>query len=401
MVSNFKTSGIDLDNTFANRAWFQKTNTLFSWGNDSGDGTTIARSSPVQLSSSLAWKSISQGGGAAETKFAISTAGSLWSWGDGRLGSLGLNTTTFRSSPTQVGSLTNWNTVAAGLTGTAAIKTDGTLWTWGFNTSNSGLQLGLNDGIDRSSPVQVGALTNWSKVSVGARGQMSAIKTNGTLWTWGHNPRGSLGLNDTISRSSPVQVGALTDWSSVISTGFFWNNISIPAAATQAHTIAIKTNGTLWRWGESTSSPVQVGTDTNWKTTDAPRHAQATANGFPSGGLLLQPWFGIKTNGTLWLLSGGGNYGMLGLNDTISRSSPIQIGSLANWSDIASTTGDMLNPSVLALKSDGTLWSWGVGKNLGLNDTIARSSPVQVGTLTNWKTITTGPLAIVENNSFI
>ena len=95
---------------------------------------------------------------------------------------------------------------------TAAIKTDGTLWTWGQN--NYG-QLGTNDLVHRSSPVQVGAATTWSLVSAGSY-SIAAIKTDGTLWSWGlNNYNGQLGTNDTANRSSPVQVGSGTTWSQV------------------------------------------------------------------------------------------------------------------------------------------------------------------------------------------
>ena len=92
-----------------------------------------------------------------------------------------------------------------------AIKTDGTLWAWGYNSIG---QLGLNDRVHRSSPTQIGTLTNWNLVNtrmyVGV-----AIKTNGTLWLWGNNDYGQLGLNTGgpyIHRSSPVQVGLETTW---------------------------------------------------------------------------------------------------------------------------------------------------------------------------------------------
>jgi alpha-tubulin suppressor-like RCC1 family protein len=85
------------------------------------------------------------------------------------------------------------------------------LYTFGLN--NSG-QLGLGNTTNRSSPVQVGALTTWLSLAAGY-GHTAAIKTDGTLWTFGRNTYGQLGLGDTTTRSSPVQVGALTTWLSV------------------------------------------------------------------------------------------------------------------------------------------------------------------------------------------
>ena len=95
-----------------------------------------------------------------------------------------------------------------------AIKTDGTLWSWGHNSYGQ-LGIGIAGSYQgRSSPVQIGALTTWSKIAAGQR-HSTAIKTDGTVWTWGWNEHGQLGLGDTTDRSSPVQVGSLTNWETI------------------------------------------------------------------------------------------------------------------------------------------------------------------------------------------
>jgi len=137
----------------------------------------------------------------------------LWTWGDGSSqGILGLNDTVRRSSPVQVGTGTDWSVLSGDSQFGAAIKTNGTLWTWGRGDSG---QLGLNDGgVTRSSPTQVGAGTDWSKLNGGVGfAMMAAIKTNGTLWTWGTNAHGILGHSDNpgAPKSSPTQVGTGTD----------------------------------------------------------------------------------------------------------------------------------------------------------------------------------------------
>ena len=162
------------------------------------------------------------------------TVPGLWTWGGNGFGALGLNNTTNQSSPVQVGTLTNWRSVPAGNGYSAAVKSDGTLWSWGYNAAGP---LGLGNTTSRSSPVQVGTLATWRLVSTGSRGDphTAAIRTNGTLWIWGYNAYGQLGLGDASNRSSPVQIGTLTNWKSV-GCGF-------------DHTAAIKTDGTLWSWG--------------------------------------------------------------------------------------------------------------------------------------------------------
>jgi alpha-tubulin suppressor-like RCC1 family protein len=238
--------------------------TLWLWGYGKygalGDNTTINRSSPVQtISSGTNWKQVAVNLVSA----AIKTDGTLWLWGYGGQGTLGNGIAINRSSPVQTASLgTNWKQVSVGGGNAGAIKTDGTLWMWGSGSTG---RLGNNCTINRSSPVQtVSSGNNWKQVSVGGS-QTAAIKTDGTLWMWGTGSFGRLGDNSAINKSSPVQtVSSGTNWKQVGSGSFL--------------TAAIKTDGTLWTWGyngqgclgdNSTitrSSPVQtVSSGTNWK----------------------------------------------------------------------------------------------------------------------------------------
>ena len=175
-------------------------------------------------------------------------------------GQLGHGNTTVRSSPVQVGSLTTWSKVACGRYATVAIKTDGTAWAWGEN--NYGM-LGDGSNTNRSSPVQIGSLTTWANVACG-RWHTALVKTDGTLWGCGHNGSGQLGQGDSTHRSSPVQVGSLTNW-------------SIPTAGTIGQTTwVLKTDNTIWGIGNNgsghlgdgtdanRSSPVQFGSDAAW-----------------------------------------------------------------------------------------------------------------------------------------
>jgi len=289
----------------------------------------------------------------------------LWLWGRNNFGQLGFNDIVDRSSPVQVGSGTNWNLVSIGSYNTMATKTDGTLWTWGYNIRG---QLGLGDTVYRSSPVQVGSGTNWNLVNIGEYSTI-ATKTNGTLWTWGGNIRGQLGFNDIVHRSSPVQVGSGTNW----------NLVSI---GTSYNTIATKTDGTLWTWGSNQrgqlgfndivdrSSPVQVGSGTNWNLVSIGAYNTIAT----------------KTDGTLWIW-GYNNNGQLGLGNIVDRSSPVQVGSGTTWSEVSIGVYN-----TIATKTDGTLWIWGRNDHgqLGLNDRVYRSSPVQVGSGTTWSKVSIG-----------
>ncbi len=115
--------------------------------------------------------------------------GTLWSWGrhdDGRLG----EERNFweRLSPNQIGTDTDWASVAAGSDHSVAIKTDGTLWTWGDNEHG---ELGDGTTIDRPEPVQIGD-DAWKQVS-GGWDFTVGIRADGTLWAWGQNNYGQLG----------------------------------------------------------------------------------------------------------------------------------------------------------------------------------------------------------------
>ena len=118
------------------------------------------------------------------------TSGALFTCGRNSYGSLGLGDKILRSTPVQVGALTNWKQTASHQTLAGAVKTDGTLWTFGYNYFG---QLGQGDTTSvYSSPTQVGNLTNWKQLSTGFY-HMVGVKTDGTMWSWGYNVYGQLG----------------------------------------------------------------------------------------------------------------------------------------------------------------------------------------------------------------
>jgi alpha-tubulin suppressor-like RCC1 family protein len=182
-------------------------NTLWGWGNRSlaWSSATAYASTPVQLGSDT-WESISGGYNFA---MALIADGSLYGWGTNNLGQLGLGDTTTRTSPAIVGAIGAWRAVACGRDHVLAIANNGTLWSWG---SNSNGQLGISvSGGSRSSPVQIGTSTTWQFVSASEYTSL-AVRADGTLWTWGNNTSGGLGLGDILPRSSPTQVGTNINW---------------------------------------------------------------------------------------------------------------------------------------------------------------------------------------------
>jgi len=299
--------------------------------------------------------------GLITSDFPGSQLSNLWGWGENFFGQLGTNDAIARSSPVQIGEAYLWSNATSGAAHTLLLKGKSptkTLWAMGRNFRGN---LGLNDIINRSSPTQIGT-GNWSSISIGYYFS-AGIKTDGTLWTWGYGNYGALGLNSITDRSSPTQVGTMTNWAQIKTAAY--------------NLYAIKTDGTAWAWGpgyaignNSTidrSSPVQIGALTNWlKFSESP-----CDTAYPAA---------IKTDGTLWVW-GSNSLGELGLNNKINRSSPVQIGT-GTWNTISTSRNSV------GIKTDGTLWTWGWNNteygSLGLNDSIQRSSPVQVGVETTW-----------------
>jgi alpha-tubulin suppressor-like RCC1 family protein len=344
---------------------------LFTWGYDTyGAGATNSRperSSPAQVgSSNSGWNYVYQNDIGSLTNFYSKLDGSLWSAGYNSDGNLGVNDRTTRSSPVQVGTDTTWST--SGVIGRFTpkfLKTDGTLWAWGRNHHG---QLGLNqtDTLKLSSPAQIPGTTWSSFAGIGYR--TLALKTDGTFWSWGYNEYGQTGSNDRVYRSSPTQVGTETTWAKLPVSG--GENASAASAL-------IKTDGTMWIWGMNHFSG-KLGLN-QYGATGGQRSSPAQLPGTTWSNIACgqKTTMATKTDGTLWMM-GYNDVGNLGLNDVVFRSSPTQIPGtnwhLTNFRTMTNSEG------ALAMKQDGTLWAWGnsTSGQFGLNSNTKLSSPTQV-----------------------
>jgi alpha-tubulin suppressor-like RCC1 family protein len=348
---------------------------LYSWGRNDygqvGNNTTQAwpggTSSPAQLPGNQ-WSSTSVG---RLRKFSIKSDKTLWSWGHNGFGELGLNDLMDRSSPVQVGLDETWDIVSCGYYASYGIKTDGSLWGWGWNDRG---ELGDGDTIDYSSPHQIPG--TWSSISAGEY-FASAIKTDGSLYTWGYNGYGQLGITNKIDRSSPVQLPGT--WSKIDNGRYVQT--------------AQDTDGSLWAWGVGAegqlgqgnalqySSPVQI-PGTQWN------------NYVQNRDMVIAD----KTDGSLWVWGNNGN-GQLGLNSMVQYSSPKQLPG-TQWV-IPDKNSYGSNMMAALTKTDGKLWILGgynYAGSFGDNTTIDQSSPHQIPG-TQWTTLSLYDLSVAARQN--
>lgn len=393
MPNQFFSPEGDIENYYITEYWLLDQylgNKMWNWGlNTSGqlgiNTSTGSRSTPVTILNSVHnWKQVSA---ANSNVIAIKTDGSLWTWGNNQFGQLGINNTINRSTPvtTIIGGF-DWEVCSAGRERSIAIKTDGSLWTWGNNPDG---RLGINRpvGANVLTPTLIfGGESGWKHVSAGSR-HTAAIKTDGSLWTWGYNYNGELGIGD-------VGTGAVTNRSTPVTTmvgGNDWKQVSCG----EASTAAIKTNGSLWTWGSNAYGELGLGDNISRNTPSTSLNATSDWLKVSAGRLSMSA---IKFDGSLWSWGLNFSLGTLGIGadaTLIIRNTPVTTILGGNdWKNISLSKDP--NPAyVSAIKTDGSLWVWGVNSNgqLGINNTNTIFTPVTttIGGY-NWKQSSCGGL---------
>ncbi|MCX7570445.1 hypothetical protein OS242_10775 [Tumebacillus sp. DT12] len=244
---------------------------------------------------------------------------------------------------TPVYGLTNIVEIATGTDHSLAVKADGTVYAWGYNLTG---QLGVPvDTVTTAIPVQVPGLTNVKSVSAGD-GYSLALKTDGTVWSFGSNQRGELGVGTTFeSTYTPQQVYGL------------FNVASIDAGS--HHALAVLQDGTVWGWGYTMSGQVNDRNAAYEPYRTQPQKNQLDQVTAVSAGETFS--LALKQDGTVWAF-GSNLYGELGQGgptaNNLHNPTPLQIPQLSQVTEIAA--GDRF---ALAKRADNSVYGW--GENMG------------------------------------
>ena len=392
------------------------TKSLWSWGDNTygelGDNTTNQQTEPISVPGSVSWKYISAG---RDFSIAIKSDDTCWAWGGNDYGQLGIHTSAQvnRSSPVSALFSGSFTKVISGASATLAIRSDGTLWAVGYNANG---ELGTNNTTYYSSPVSVVGDHTFTDVSAG-NGFFVGLKADGTVWSWGLNNYGQLGNNvDLAAYSSPTSVVGDHSFTK-ITCGY-------------EYTLALKADNSVWAWGRNVygqlgmsnrdnySSPVSVVTDISFKDIAASRF---TAHGLDTSGYCWS-WgynqfgelgisavgsksspvsvvgdhvfssifsdFGApmtaairSSDGSLWTWGGRNQtFRHLGDGTAVNRSSPVSVLGSNSYTTVNVGNTGTTGAYTIAVRHDGTLWAFG-NNSFGAygNNTITnQSSPISV-----------------------
>lgn len=300
-----------------------------------GNGTVSSDwAPPAQVGTDSDWKFVAACEGGFHS-VALKNDGSMWTWGTTFSNSLGLGDVQFVAVPTRVGSSNDWKFVTSASFCSLAIKNDGTLWGCGFKSL-----LGIPDDFQNVKTFTQISNQTWKEVSAGGS-HVLAIRSDGTLWAWGYNQHGELGNGDMISGYSFVseQVGNTNDWKAVFAGGSF--------------SMAIKTDGSLWAWGQNEYGQLGLG-----NTTDLAIPTRVgTGNDWTAiSGSNISSW-ALKTDGSLWICGSASELGHFVESETASYS----------FAKVDNNTWTQIykGGSVIAKKSNGENWYWGANIVMG------------------------------------
>jgi alpha-tubulin suppressor-like RCC1 family protein len=359
--------------------------TLWCWGRRKlgvlGDGEVYPVSrEPTAVAEERHFSSLTAG---LKQSSALDSTGHAWSWGSGETGWVSGH----RRVPARIFEDHQWTQLSSGGGQSCGLELDGSLWCWGTNWTG---ELGVaTEGNYSWVPVQVESDQPWLQVDAAAQcggtNHACGIKTDGTLWCWGSNSHGQLGVGGDVEQQVPVQVGSDEDWR-VVDGG-------------PCRTCAIKENGALFCWGKVLNNvdhrvPLRVGTSLAWKSISVQQDVcgvQEDGSAWcwdPYEGAAAEPdvqrvagdsdWrsvvagsgqvCGIRVGGSLWCW-GSNHGGGVGIPGAGSLMEPARVGADSDWESLAAYG------HTCALKRDGSAWCWG------------QNDEGQVGDGTSWQVV--------------
>jgi alpha-tubulin suppressor-like RCC1 family protein len=339
--------------------------TVFGWGENGsrqvGDGTTT--DALIATQSTFATGAVSMAA-STDKSFAVRSTGDVIAWGSNAQGGLGLGHSNAPPTPAFVSGLTNAVSIATGGTHTLAVKADGTVAAWGQNSFG---QLGTGNTTPRDAPVAVSGLTDVIAVAVGNRHSL-AVKSGGTVWAWGDNNDAALGTGSSSGQeTAPVQV-PVPGPSNVIAVAAGWY-----------HSLALKSDGSVWAWGFNSNG--RLGDNTTTERTSPVLISGITNVIAIAAG--INHSLALKSDGTVWSWGLNGD-GALGQGGGPELHVPTQVPGLPSIIRIAA--GRSQN---VVVSTDGSVWAWGANAKGQLGDgtmTTMRPSPVQIaGPGMHWK----------------
>ena len=342
--------------------------TVWAWGYNNfgelGNGTTAGTAAAVSGVSDV----VAVAGG-SDHSLAVMGDGTVRAWGYNKYGQLGNGTSNYdpQATPLQVSGLSGVLAAAAGRVHSLAVKNDGTVWTWGDNQYGQ-LGNGVVDYTPHSTPGRVLGVSGVVGVAGGSRHSVS-LKSDGTVWAWGYNHYGQLGNGTTGDSLVPVQVLGLGG--------------VVEVACGSHHSVSLKSDGTVWAWGYNGWGQLGNGTHTNSAVPVQVSGLSGVVDVAAAGDGVGAHSLAVKSDGTVW--AWGHNYtGQLGDGTTTSSAVPVQVSGLSDV--VAVSAGgetDSAGAHSLAVKSDGTAWAWGynVTGQLGTGTTTGSTVPVRVSGL--------------------
>ena len=277
-----------------------------------GIGDTTSRLTPVTVVNITTATAVACGFGHTAV---VLENGSVQTVGRNGYGQLGINDTTTRNTPVQVSVFTSATALACGREFTAIINEDGTVRTFGFGQYGN---LGVNDTASRLTPVQVWGISS-SAVNIGCGAfHTSVLLADGTARTFGNNVEGQLGVNDTTSRLTPVQVWGISSSAVNIGCGAY-------------HTAVLLADGTVRTFGRGSDGEIGINIITSRQTPVQVWGISSSAVNIGCGGYITAVILPDRTVRTFGL----NNFGQLGVNDTMDRLTPVQVLNITTASQLS------------------------------------------------------------------